>query len=82
MPEGGEPAAPSAPGLLLLSYTTPRDAARIAGRLQASNLLAGVFQEARLTAIDRIHGYYGLELEDYGLGACSWVGANLRGCSR
>jgi hypothetical protein len=25
--EGGEPSAPATPGLLLLSYTTPRDAA-------------------------------------------------------
>jgi len=25
--EGGEPSAPAKPGLLLLSYTTPRDAA-------------------------------------------------------
>jgi IS5 family transposase len=27
MSEGGEPSAPATPGLLLLSYTTPRDAA-------------------------------------------------------
>jgi hypothetical protein len=27
MPEGGEPSAPATPGLTLLSYTTPRDAA-------------------------------------------------------
>ena len=29
MSEGGEPSAPATPGLLLLSYTTPRDAAQI-----------------------------------------------------
>jgi hypothetical protein len=32
MSEGGEPSAPATPGLLLLSYTTPRDAAcQVAG---------------------------------------------------
>ena len=34
MSEGGEPSAPATPGLIPLSYTTPRDAAADSGHLR------------------------------------------------
>jgi hypothetical protein len=52
MSEGGEPSAPATPGLLLLSYTTPRDAASQA--LQGYHPInTGRYETLQCTAIER-----------------------------
>jgi superfamily I DNA and RNA helicase len=66
MSEGGEPSAPATPGLLLLSYTTPRDAAwvRICGYGPKAAALEEEYQKLKNHGFKLIFTYPTKEEQD------------------